>query len=511
MKKLERSQGITVHLTRRTVLYGVGASVATLVVTGCGGGDSTTAAAPSPPASTPPPATTPPPTPQNPQPMPSGAMTDATVTVTTTTAGSIPTAFAGLSYEKSAMAEPLFEASNTNLIGMFKGLGASLLRIGGNSVDKTQWTASGAGRTSGQVAPSDIDALAGFLQATGWTALYGVNLATSTPTAAAAEVAYAVQSLGSSLYAIEIGNECDLYGDTGSYFANNWTLQDFEQLWAQFRMAILAAAPHVVITGPASASHITTWTVPFGEAVGKQEIPLLTQHYYRGNGQSASSTDAELITPDTTLATDLAQLQSGATQIGIPFRLTETNSFYNGGASGVSDSYASSLWVIDHLFNIALGGGVGANFHGGGNGAGYTPIADSDGVVVEARPEYYGMKFFTLAGQGALLATTVSASGLNVTAYAVKSTTGALNLVIVNKDSTQNLSLTIDCGQTVNSASLLEMAGPALDATTGVTIQGAAIAQDGTFTPQAAYTLTTTGSTITCYVSTLSAVLITVG
>jgi hypothetical protein len=432
------------------------------------------------------------------------------VAVDTTTAGTIASGFAGLSYEKGAMAEPLFQASNTDLIGMFKGLGPSLLRIGGNSVDKTQWNATGAGRTASQVAPADIDALAGFLKATGWTVLYGVNLATSTPAAAAAEVAYAVQSLGSSLYAIEIGNECDLYGDTGSYFANNWTLQDFELLWGQFRTAILASAPNVVITGPASAGHITTWTVPFGQSVGKQEIALLTQHYYRGNGQSASSTDAELITADTALVTDLSQLNTGATQIGIPFRLTETNSFYNGGASGVSNSYASSLWVIDHLFNTALGGGVGANFHGGGNGTGYTPIADSDGVVVEARPEYYGMKLFTLAGAGTLLGTTVSASSLNVTAYAVKSAAGGLNLIIVNKDSSQNLNLTVACGQAVTAATLLEMTGPALNATTGVMIQGAAIGQDGSFTPQSAYTLTASGTNVTCYVPALSAVLIAV-
>ena len=481
------------EVTRRTVLYGIGASAATAAITACGGSDSSGNSSPS-----------------NPQPTPSGPMTTASVTVSATTAGTLPSGFAGLSYEKGDMAEPLFEAGNTNLVGMFKGFGPSLLRIGGNSVDETQWNATGAGRTTGQVAPSDIDALAGFLKATGWTVLYGVNLATSTPAAAAAEVAYAVQSLGSTLYAIEIGNECDQYGDKGSYFAGNWNLADFKQRWGEFRTTILASVPNVVITGPGCATNVTTWTVPFGEAVGKQEIALLTQHYYRGNGQSATSTEAELLTPDTTLTTDLSHLQAGAAQIGIPYRLTETNSFYNGGASGVSDSYASSLWVIDHLFNIALGGGVGANLHGGGNATGYTPIADSDGVVVEARPEYYGVKLFTLAGTGTLLGTTLSASGLNVTAYAVKAASGGLSLIIVNKDSTQNLSLTVDCGQTVSLATLLEMTGPSLDATSGVTIQGATIGQDGTFTPQTAYTLTATGNTVSCYVAALSAVLIAV-
>jgi hypothetical protein len=431
----------------------------------------------------------------------------------------VPAGFAGLSYEKSSMAVPRFAVTNTDLIGLFRLLGPSLLRIGGNSVDQTHWTPAGAGRTSGQVAPSDIDALAGFLHATGWTVLYGVNLATSTAAAAAAEVAYAVRALGPSLYGVEIGNEPDLYGGESSYFAGDWTLAQFEQRWEQFRTAILAAAPDVSLTGPASASNITTWTIPFGLYAGSQRIALLTQHYYRGSRHSASSTAALLLSPDTVLVSQLAQLASGASQIGVPFRITETNSFSSGGAiaetnslssggaSGVSDSYASSLWVIDHLFNIALGGGVGANLHGGGDSPGYTPIADISGTVVAVRPEYYGVKFFTLAGTGTLLTTTVSAAGLNVTAYAVQASDGSLNIIIVNKEA-QNLNVSVDCGQSVALASLMMMTGPSLDATSGVQIQGASIALDGTLLPEPAWTLPVNGSNLSCYVNALSAALI---
>ena len=56
---------------------------------------------------------------------------------------------------------------------------------------------------------------------------------------------------------------------------------------------------------------------------------------------------------------------------------------------------------------------------------GYTPIADSGGAVVEARPEYYGILLFTLAGQGTLYTTSLSGIGsLNITAYAVKTSSG---------------------------------------------------------------------------------------
>ncbi len=491
--------------SRRHVLQGTAALAASTLIPGCG--------------SSSPAATTAPPT--GSQPVPTGPITAASLSVSATAAGSIGPAFAGLSYEKSSINESpyLFTASNANLIGLFKRLGPSVLRIGGNSVDRNVWNASGSGNTSGQIAPADVASLAAFVKATGWQCLYGINLGGSatgatTPALAADEVAYAYQQFGSSLLGIEIGNECDLYGNSGNYYAGNWSLSQFLALWGQYRSAILATTPSVPITGPADAGSESTWTIPFGQAVTKSEISLLTQHYYRANGQSPTSTAAYLITPDSTLASDLATLNTGAKNIAIPYRMAECNSYYNGGSSGVSDSYASSLWVIDYLFNCAQGGAVGVNFHGGGNGTGYTPIADSGGAVVSARPEYYGMLLFTLAGQGTLYTAQLSAAGLNATAYAVKTASG-LNLVIVNKDLAQSLSLTAQLPQAAISAALIEMtqlssgaAGPNLSATSGVTIQGAGVMNDGTFSPSASFTLNASGTQLTCYVPALSAVMI---
>ena len=145
----------------------------------------------------------------------------------------------------------------------------------------------------------------------------------------------------------------------------------------------------------------------------------------------------------------------------------------------------------------------------------YTPIADKSGAVVEALPMFYGMKLFTLAGQGAIFQTNLSAGGINATAYAIRNSSGKVNLVIVNKDATQNLSLTITMPQAVSSASLMTMTqlssgarGPSLAATSGVTIQNASIDANGGFTPSASYELSTSGSSISCYVPALSAVLI---
>jgi hypothetical protein len=490
-------------LSRRQVLQGTVALAASSLLSGCG---SSYIAGALPPA--------------NPQPIPAGPLTQASLIVTSATAGSIGPAFAGLSYEKSKLYSPLFSASNSDLIGMFDRLGPSVLRVGGNSVDRNVWMPNGPGQTPGQIAPSDVDALAAFVKAAGWQCLYGINLGgaatgATTPAPAAVEVAYAAGQFGSSLLGIEIGNEPDLYGDAGNYFAGNWSLSQFLTLWSQFREAILASTPGVPITGPADASNESTWTVPFGQTVTKSEITLLTQHYYRANGQLPTSTAAYLITPDPTLVANLAILQAGASSIGVPYRMSECNSFYNGGSSGVSDSYASSLWVIDYLFDCALGGAVGVNFHGGGDGPGYTPIADNDGSVVGARPEFYGILLFTLAGQGTLYTTQISAGSLSVTAYAVSASSGGLKLIVVNKDQTQNLQLAAQLPQSASSATLIAMTqltsgatAPDLSATSGVTVQGGSVNPDGTFAPSAAYTLNPSGSQLACYVPALSAVLI---
>jgi hypothetical protein len=182
---------------------------------------------------------------------------------------------------------------------------------------------------------------------------------------------------------------------------------------------------------------------------------------------------------------------------------------------GVSNSYASALWVLDFLFSSAQGGASGVNLHGGGDSDGYTPIADDNGVVVEARPEFYGMTLFTLAGQGAMCQTNLSAGQLNATAYAVNNSNGGWNIVVVNKDATQNLQLSTSLPKSVSTATLMTMTqlsegatGPSLSATSGVMIQGASINRNGDFAPATAESLPAGSSQIECYVPPLSAVLI---
>lgn len=141
---------------------------------------------------------------------------------------------------------------------------------------------------------------------------------------------------------------------------------------------------------------------------------------------------------------------------------------------------------------------------------GYTPIADDSGNVLEARPEYYGLLLFTLAGLGTVLETQLSAGTIDATAYAVQTASGGLNLIVVNKDALQDLEVTIEANQSIQKATLQTMTGPGLAATTGVTIQSATVNKDGSFAPASPNPLVHTGSRTTCTIPALSAGLISI-
>ncbi len=521
-------------LSRRQLLHGFAAVAASSMLSGCGAAlvrsiNSSTGAQPAPPQPAPPqpappqpappqPAPPPPPTPPQSattQPLPIGTITAASLTLSSTSVGSIDPGFLGLAYEKELLLTPLFTAGNTDLLGLFHRLGPGVLRIGGPSVDESVWTPNGQGQTPGQVAPSDIDALASFLHAAGWSCIYGINLGGSatgatTPALAAAEVAYVEQQLGPALVGIELGNACEAYGS--SFYSGNWSVEIFEALWQEYRAAIVAASPSVPLCGPAAASDLDAWTLPFGEYVTGSQINLLTQQYTRGPASIAIVDD--LIAPDATLAHQLLMLQYGAQSIGVPFRIDALSSYADGGAPGVSNSYASALWAIDTTFQAALGGAYGLSFQSGGQQPGGA-ITDNNGVVLGPQPAFYGLLLAAMAGNGTLLEAQLSAGALNVTAYAVQSASGGISVVVVNKDATQNLELSLTLPQSMTTATLLQMtqlsagaSSPSLSALSGVTVQGAAISSDGTFAPGTPYALTVSGTGLSCYVPALSAVLL---
>ncbi|MDF5726277.1 MAG: hypothetical protein PUP91_38730, partial [Rhizonema sp. PD37] len=192
-----------------------------------------------------------------------------------------------------------------------------ILRIGGNSVEKTFW--KGGKRTSQtdktSITEDDLDSLFDFAQKAGWKVMLGLNLGQSTPEVAASEAEYAARIAKNQLLFLEVGNEPDLYYKNGLR-SSTYQYSDFLQEFATYFDTIRDSVPNVPFSGPTSANGTDTWTVPFAKDAASR-IVLLTQHYYRmGPPQNSDVTIDRLLSPDNNIV-KIAQKVQTAEQIAI--------------------------------------------------------------------------------------------------------------------------------------------------------------------------------------------------
>ncbi len=408
------------------------------------------------------------------------SIVNAKISLLTASPGSlIDSQFAGLSYEKNKLQVPLFTNTNTALINLFGLLGPSVLRISAYEVDHTSWNGVVGGLPA--ITPSSIDALASFAQATSWKIIYGINLAKNTVSNAVAEAKYVANQLGDNLMGFEIGNEPDLYKSSGDR-PKNWSYADFLREWQEIVRAIRTELPNANFIGPAAA-YDPTYSIPFAHDTASQTV-MLTHHYYRANGQLPSSTLDLLLQADPGLPAWVKKISMVAKDNHLPFgfRMGECNSFYNNGAPNISNTYGTALWALDYLFICAINGCSGVNFHGGGNSNGYTPIADIDGKIESARPEFYGITLFAKAAQGRAVPTAIALDrNINFTAYGVMRNDGGVNFVLINKDQTTTVTANLNLGIQAEGLQALTLTGPSLLSTSGQLLNGAPINADGSW------------------------------
>ena len=249
--------------------------------------------------------------------------------------------------------------------------------------------------------------------------------------------------------------------------------------WQRFYQAIRQRVPKAWFAGPDTASN-NQWLVAFAKQF-KQEAAFLSQHYYaEGPPTDPSMTIERLLKPNPRLDAEFEGMKQTMAESGLPFRLAETNSCYQGGKAGVSDTFASALWSADLMYQLASAGGMGINLHGGGYGW-YTPIAGTreDGFL--ARPIYYGMLLFAQAGAGQLVESTLE--GVDqaplLTAYGIRGDTGVMKVAAFNKNLDRGVRLSIDPGQNARGASVLRLHAPRVDDTTDVTFGGSPVGASG--------------------------------
>ena len=409
-----------------------------------------------------------------------GAQSDAvTVSLNPSNPGAtIPSDFSGLSFEEQDLVpvsgKYYFVKTNQPLITLFNTLGVKSLRIGGNTADSGTLPAN-----------ADIDAFFGFAEAANVKVLYTLRLKTFDAAAANTTATYIMDHYSADLTCFEIGNEPDVYLSSYS------TYQSEAQTYID---TISASNPTAKFCGPGGTGGSGTWAASFAQyfaSTGK--IALVTHHnYFGGAGGSTTGAAARNLllsaTMDSNYATNANIYVPTVLSEGLSYRISETNSFYNGGSSGCSNTFAEALWDLDYMYWWAGEKAEGLNFHTGDTVSGGTAyysffITTTGGYNVH--PGAYGPLAFKLGGHGRIVPVTLSnPSGMDLTAYGVLASDNSLWVTIINKThetGSITADLTINLGGNYSNGDMWLMQAPNNDdsQTKGITLGGGEVGVNG--------------------------------
>jgi hypothetical protein len=403
--------------------------------------------------------------------------------------------FVGLGLMDNTLA--LDEFPHTNLADYLRRLGShGVLRVSGNSVESF-WTSTGESAPAwsrGRITPAALRGLARAIRGTGWRVILGVPVRHTAPARAADEARYARRILGPELDAIEIGNEPNHYGITESaYFP----------VFERFVSAIRSAVPHVRIAGPGMGRMAPRWDATFArDDVPHHDVGLFTTHEYPlsvCNGEHP--TIAQLLSTASerheTAAADTAS--AAARKLGVPAVIDETNSVICWGAPGVSNTYASALWILDYGLLLAEHGVSAANFQTRIVGCTpYLPLCTAaHSTQLFAQPEFYGLMALEQVGTGRFLDVSDPAAA-RLRAFAVAPAPGRLSVVLDNLGAATTVALALPAdGLAQARETVLATGSPrGLAATSQITLGGQSVGADARVAPAQSTALAITGSAL---------------
>jgi hypothetical protein len=359
-----------------------------------------------------------------------------------------------------------------------------VLRIGGTSTDYSWSPTAGVRRPPGvhySLSAGWLGEVRDLARATDARLIVGINLQSGSRRVATSEARAVVDGIGRRwILGLEPGNEPELYR-TPPWLTNPEarSAQSPSQRFATFARIYPRMAdrlPGRALVGPSIGSD--KW-LPYLSRFLRRDprVRLVTVHRYplKHCGGGAADTIPALLTEGASggLARSLRASVKLAHARGLGLRVDEMNSVSCGGQAGVSDTFASALWALNTLFELARVGVDGVNVHTRPYSLSQLFSLSRSGSVWRAavRPEYYGLLAFALAAPAGsrLLRTSRSGTqGLHV--WATRTRSGVVHVVLLNETLRRR---TVDVRLPVpatSSTTVLRAGG--LGATGGVTLGG---------------------------------------
>lgn len=414
------------------------------------------------------------------------------------TGRTIAPGFLGLSFEYPAVAayagtDP--EAVNPVLLQLIRNLSpgqAPNLRIGGDTTDWTWWPVRGMTKPLGiryTLTPRWVRVTRALARDLGARLILGINLELDSARDASAEARALVHGIGrNSIVGLEPGNEPELYGSfsfyrlpNGRHVTGRPSTYDFSSYLRDFSQ-ISRSLPKIPLVGPATGG--PRWIPDLPTFLAAQpRVRLATLHKYPLQTCFLAPSDpryptiAHILSPLAArgLADSIAPSVVAAHAEHVALRIDEMNSDSCGHAPGISDGFASALWALDAVFEMARVGVDGVNIHTY-PGATYElfKFTHRDGgwrAVVA--PEYYGLEMFAQAAPPGARLLDVSGSPGSVRAWATRAPNGTVHVVLINEDTARRRTLAVRIPGAHRRATLERLRGKGITATTGVTLGGA--------------------------------------
>jgi hypothetical protein len=401
-------------------------------------------------------------------------------------ARAIAPGFLGLSLELSSLPFGPGPADGV-LAQLIKNLSPGtrpILRLGGQSTDWTWWPIPGMRRPRGvyfYLNKNWLQHTAALAQATDARLIVGINLFSGSPRVATVEAREIVDAVGrGAILALEPGNEPELYPGgpspqtTGARLARERAgrYRAFTHAFAD----VVRALPPSALAGPSIG--LSPWLPYVSQFVTEERrVRLITIHRYplvhcRGGARVSIP---ELLSPASSLglAESVGPYVKLAHADGDGLQVDELNSVSCGGQAGVSDTFATALWALNTLFEMARVGVDGVNFHSNPTSISrlFTLVRRGPGWQASVRPEYYGLLAFALAapvGSHLLQVSQPPTPGLQV--WATRAAGGDAHVVLINDTSRAHaINVRMPGGGRI---SRLVLRAPRLGATGDVTLGG---------------------------------------
>ncbi len=405
------------------------------------------------------------------------------------------------------------------------------LRIGGDGTDWSWYPIAHVARPPGAkyvLTGAWLGLTRAVAQATGARLILGVNLEADSRTVAGGEARAMLDGIGrKSIEAFELGNEPELYGSfswyktpDGQHVFGRPRSYDFADFLRDFAN-ISGALPRIPLAGPATGS--PAWMRQLGHFLAaNRRVGVVTVHRYPLKHCTSSSnvTIGELLADSSSrgLANSVAAYVGVAHAHRAALRIDELNGVSCGGQRGVSDTFASALWALDTLFEMARVGVDGVNFH-------TVPLAINElfsGDYSKGRwhsfvhPQYYGMMMFAQAAPpGSRLLRIAGPTGAGLHVWATRAPNGQVRVVLINDATRRAQQVTVRIPSVQGTATLARLEAPGIAAKSGVTLGGQSFGRS-TYTGvlsgnQSTTTVAPSGDAYTVRLPAASAAMLTLG